>query len=882
LAGGGAIALIATALILAVFYLTLPWTSGLALRVYLNKSGWGPARLSVTRFNMRGIEVNNLNLANGAITLAHATLTYNLDELRRGQIGEVMVNGLTVTTTITETDARIGPHPLTFASSGSAIAFRHLSMTDSKIIAVLPQNTITTSLSADLAPMDGRWKGKLTAEASAQNTPLANFKWEGELAWPDVFAATSQGSLDLKADAIALAKDAKLSTHGHVTFATGDGQLTLTAPERLTVNLSSFPTSAEAWTKFLAGGVAVEIGGTKGSPSITWRNEDGLSTAQADVDFKAVAGETSLRGAIHGKMSGAAGELPDVVAIDELNIEGTRVPTPFGDLSGRARVNEVSGSLMTAEGAARLEATLTKPILGPARAETLTFDTDGRFHIDGGTIAFTPQTLKATTANVRVAALSLPGASALTLAPVKNESQSLALVLNAAGEATVTFGITGATHDLRIAGSENVNAATADLPRIRLEGYMTSGRYDVAVRTTGGTLTHPTADFQLNPTSTRFLPNSSDGNGAAQLTRLVGAPPRVSPKPGSIFKYNFHFTNQLIDFTSDISSAKLQALGRIKAQINTADGSGKFELSPAQLRFGDGALAIEDVLTSAFPVSDLSGVVDLSLKTTWGAKTTSSARLAFDNVALQAANVAVSGLAADLYFPSLAPLRSAGPQHVTITTLTAGLPFKDISVETTIPGDGKATLSGSASVAGGKASVSTTSLSLNDPGATAIPLTLSKLNLEPLVNQAQVEGLSATGSISGSLPLRAKNDTIRVENGQVKADGPGRVSYQPKTPPAALAGAGEIVLKALHNFEYDSIAATVNGDLLANLKIGLAMKGRNPDLYGGYPISFNLNLGGPLGNVLRGGVTGYKLDPNALPTAGRNASPGANVNPRQP
>ena len=121
-----------------------------------------------------------------------------------------------------------------------------------------------------------------------------------------------------------------------------------------------------------------------------------------------------------------------------------------------------------------------------------------------------------------------------------------------------------------------------------------------------------------------------------------------------------------------------------------------------------------------------------------------------------------------------------------------------------------------------------------------------------------------------------------TKTGQIKSDGPGRVNYQPKSPPAALVGAGEIVLQALSNFEYDSIAAAVNGDLLKDLHIGLTMKGKNPDLHGGYPISFKLNLGGPLGDILRRGVSGYKLDPSTIPGLDRNATPAPSVNPRQP
>ena len=145
-----------------------------------------------------------------------------------------------------------------------------------------------------------------------------------------------------------------------VEAATGDGQVSLTAPERVVLNFSAFPWATDTWGKTLAGGIALELGGSKSGATLTWHEENGHTTAQADVDFTAVAGESSLRGGIHGRMTGVAGEIPDTVAIDEIRIETVHFPSSFGSVSGQARISDVTGPLLTAVGAARLDATLTK------------------------------------------------------------------------------------------------------------------------------------------------------------------------------------------------------------------------------------------------------------------------------------------------------------------------------------------------------------------------------------------------------------------------------------------------------------------------------------------------------------------------------------------
>ncbi len=46
------------------------------------------------------------------------------------------------------------------------------------------------------------------------------------------------------------------------------------------------------------------------------------------------------------------------------------------------------------------------------------------------------------------------------------------------------------------------------------------------------------------------------------------------------------------------------------------------------------------------------------------------------------------------------------------------------------------------------------------------------------------------------------------------------------------------------------------------------VKGRNPDFYGGYPVEFNLNISGKLGQILDRSLAGYRIPENIRKSLG--------------
>jgi hypothetical protein len=118
---------------------------------------------------------------------------------------------------------------------------------------------------------------------------------------------------------------------------------------------------------------------------------------------------------------------------------------------------------------------------------------------------------------------------------------------------------------------------------------------------------------------------------------------------------------------------------------------------------------------------------------------------------------------------------------------------------------------------------------------------LSHINLGRLLAFADIDGLEGTGFLDISLPVGSDQSGIYVKNGTFSSNGPGRLAYTKE----GVAGSN-IGLQALENFQYKDLSGTINYQSDGAYQIAIRLEGKNPDLYGGHPIVFNLNISGSL------------------------------------
>tara|TARA_R100000306_G_scaffold62519_1_gene71804 strand:- start:1662 stop:4724 length:3063 start_codon:yes stop_codon:yes gene_type:complete len=130
---------------------------------------------------------------------------------------------------------------------------------------------------------------------------------------------------------------------------------------------------------------------------------------------------------------------------------------------------------------------------------------------------------------------------------------------------------------------------------------------------------------------------------------------------------------------------------------------------------------------------------------------------------------------------------------------------------------------------------------------THIPLRLRSVDLGALV-ALENEHIDATGTISGRLGLVYTGDSVQIPAsapGRLAADRGGRIRLKEAGQWQSMAGGNPQLLfavGALGNFQYDSLKTSVIFDDDEWLKLGLELRGRNPEVMEARPIHYNLNV----------------------------------------
>ncbi|MBI1214843.1 MAG: hypothetical protein GC185_03375 [Alphaproteobacteria bacterium] len=213
----------------------------------------------------------------------------------------------------------------------------------------------------------------------------------------------------------------------------------------------------------------------------------------------------------------------------------------------------------------------------------------------------------------------------------------------------------------------------------------------------------------------------------------------------------------------------------------------------------------------------------------------------------------IDGINGVINLDNLAPLQWK-KQTLAIGSINVGLPLTNGLVVSSLDGNGLFSLhSAKWELAGGHITSSPFSMKLSDL-STNVTLQASGLDLGQLFQIAPMDGLEATGSVDGTLPLAIRSGAFTIVNGDLHTTSPGVISYKPQEVPAFLQSSSQSLIDlkvALSSFHYDSLGMTLNGQLDKTQQIGLHVKGKNPLFYSGHPVNFNLNVEGPIENLIK-------------------------------
>jgi hypothetical protein len=122
---------------------------------------------------------------------------------------------------------------------------------------------------------------------------------------------------------------------------------------------------------------------------------------------------------------------------------------------------------------------------------------------------------------------------------------------------------------------------------------------------------------------------------------------------------------------------------------------------------------------------------------------------------------------------------------------------------------------------------------------------LNELSLHDVLQLENQPGLKGDGKLSGTLPIQVTQGKISVNNGEIAAIGSGKIQYIADDNVQTMAASNQglsIALKALSNFNYDTLSAKAsyqpNGRLVLNTKLA----GQNPDWNNGQAVNFSVNI----------------------------------------
>lgn len=322
-------------------------------------------------------------------------------------------------------------------------------------------------------------------------------------------------------------------------------------------------------------------------------------------------------------------------------------------------------------------------------------------------------------------------------------------------------------------------------------------------------------------------------------------------------------------YTGAVSEKNGWISAKLEGRHDGNTGKGFISVSMPPTNFAEGATQ----LAMAFPITqsyftDGYGSVGLSANVTWmkgknGYTTGTTGQLYLKDFTCNVRDNVIKGINTVMNLTSLAPL-TLQQQTVSVGGVNVGLPLTNGLTVVSLDAKQNFTLhSATWDAVGGKIASSPFTMPLGTMN-TSVTLSAKALDLQQLFQIAPLEGLTADGKVDGNLPVQINNGVFSIVNGTLQTTGTGVIRYNPQQPPAFLQNTTQqqiIDLKAaLAQFHYDSLGVTINGEIGKSQQVQLRIRGKNPLFYAGKPVNFNLNVEGPLENIIR-----YNPGSNRIP-----------------
>jgi len=324
------------------------------------------------------------------------------------------------------------------------------------------------------------------------------------------------------------------------------------------------------------------------------------------------------------------------------------------------------------------------------------------------------------------------------------------------------------------------------------------------------------------------------------------------------------FSGAMLAFDISATSSDAALALRTSGSHDVASGRGdaRLVLAPVELR---AATRLTDVLIALVgrPFAIISGSLQVQGASRWGGETPPSASL---DVTLRDLGVAseqgsFEHLGADIHLDGPWPAATPPAQLVTVSRIDLGLELTNVRVSFQLRPDGGVDISAAeCSFAGGR-------VRTRDPFDVSAPtqklvLELTDVELATLLTLVDVDGLTGSGKLSGRIPLSRRGETLEIHQGRLEATAPGWVRYASRAGTAGVSGQAQgfdVALAVLSNLQYETLVATLDGDLAGSIPISVHLVGANPDYQGGRPVDFTLTVDSHLADLIRDVRAAYRI-----------------------
>jgi hypothetical protein len=280
------------------------------------------------------------------------------------------------------------------------------------------------------------------------------------------------------------------------------------------------------------------------------------------------------------------------------------------------------------------------------------------------------------------------------------------------------------------------------------------------------------------------------------------------------------------------------ATASVRHEMQTGTGSATIEakdvaFEPAMFQPTDISPLLASLGTRVTGNTGFTGAV------TWNSNgMESSGQLHLRSINLQSRYGAVRGVSGDLALSSLIPPALAPSQTIAVDRIDWLVPVEQAKLQFSLRPTEIQLETASANVAAGRISLDPLTFSFAPGSTTQGTLHLEHVDLTPLLFTAGLGGrVEIAARIGGAIPFTYGPQGLRLANGHVAAEGPGRLSIQRQALIAAV-GVGEgaqpppsavqdFAYQALENLSFNQLSGDVNSLPMGRLGLLLHVKGQH-------------------------------------------------------